>query len=389
MAATAIFSLLATAFALPSWTYSADIRVSVSTSTDTVVVGGILAIRCQVYNLEQHLTVNLFHEWNTHVDQISNGHEILRSSERLHMFLATRTFSDTSVVYFVTIVGVTDNDGGDYVCKVMDFTKYTYIAEDSISIDIYSHPAIMYPLCTSTPNEQVTLSENAVLQLKCTSEKGVPQVSMKWINAKSGIQISSRNTYEDFLIHSEANVQVDLSFDGALLYCEITSDSFPDWKRKCTVGPITIKTHFGDERDNIVNQQTAITNKGIQIPRDAENPRFIQNCEKCPSNDIMELYLTVATVGTGLLTIIFLATTILMCHKYHSISEQTRRQPARVLTSQQSVEPVYVSLQRRPQSTYSEREYMTLEDPNNPENKIILPKETFDDYCRTMSLKRV
>ncbi len=380
-------TVLAVSGTLCQFSTAEDVRVSISTPTNTVTVGGILAIRCQIWNLESHLTVNIARVSSQgRTDRITEGKYILRPSERLNMFLSTRTFSDRSTVFFLTVVDVSEVDNGEYQCKVADFNEfYNVIGENAINIEIYSLPSNVYPICASTPNAPTFLRTHGVLKLKCTSEKGEPIVSIDWFNSKSNRQLSSKYIYEDALIHSEAIIQIDDSLHNALFICEITSEPFPDWKRRCVVGPITIQSYTPNV---IQNHQTAKTD--IQGPLHTGNPHFTGNCGDCsPSNNTLEFYLTVATVGTGLLTILFIVTTIIMCHKYHSISEQTRRQPTRVLTSQQSVEPVYVSLQRRPQSTYSEREYMTLEDPNNPDNKIILPKETFDDYCRTMTLKRV
>ena len=50
-------------------------------------------------------------------------------------------------------------------------------------------------------------------------------------------------------------------------------------------------------------------------------------------------------------------------------------------------EPVYVSLQRRRNNDRNSM-YMTLEDPNNPESKIVMPKEVFDEFYNTLTIKK-
>ena len=120
---------------------------------------------------------------------------------------------------------------------------------------------------------------------------------------------------------------------------------------------------------------------------DIKNKLLHSNRKECSTDDMLQFYLTIAIAFTGSLTIIFLATTTILCCKYHHISTVTGRASTTVLTPQQSIEPVYVSLQRR--SVNADREHMTIEDPNIPGNKIILPKESFGDYCRTMTIKRV
>ena len=66
-------------------------------------------------------------------------------------------------------------------------------------------------------------------------------------------------------------------------------------------------------------------------------------------------------------------------------------------------EPVYVAVQARPELAqppayfdrrplYKEPEgssgYMSVEDPNNPGNKILMPKEVFEEFYNSLSLKK-
>ncbi|XP_072031294.1 uncharacterized protein [Amphiura filiformis] len=362
--ATAVIAalLLILCSSLSSLMDAAQTRVSISTPTSPVSVGGILAIQCQVWDIQPHFTIRIFRVSNGRTEQLTNGGIIL-SSDKSNMFLATRTFPDRSSVYFLTMTDIIEDDQGEYICRVIDVTESSRINEDSLNVELYSLPSNQYPICNSIPNQPIALNIGDRMTLKCTSEKGIPTVQMKWRNTNSAGYLSSYETMDGNLIRSEVITEVDQSFNGAVFQCEITSDGFPDWKRICIIGPITVRSHHINVNEK---PRTEFENKKNQEPIDKLSLR--ESCGQCPSsNDMLESYLTVATVGTGLLTIIFLITTIIMCRKYHNISEQTLRQPARVLTSQQSVEPVYVSLQRRPQSTYSEREYMTLEDPNNPE----------------------
>ncbi len=362
-------------------------RVSISTPTSPVTIGGILAIQCQVWDTQHDFKVSIYRKANGRIVQVTNGNIIDQPAERPNVFLATRAFPGGSTTYFVTIVNGNDLDQGDYICRVNDMSKGSRIAEDSITIELYSLPAKGSPMCDSVPGKPLIVNIGDRLTLKCTSDKGVPTVHIKWKNLKSSAYLPSYETIDGNVIRSDITIDIDTSLNGAMFMCELTTEGYPDWKRTCMVGPVSL--HNSLSRTNVIHHQNDFSGV-FPVSFNNEKSDLAESCGECSStNDMLEHYLTVATVGTGLLTIILIVTTIIMCHKYHSISEQTRIQPTRVLTSQQSVEPVYVSLQRRPQSTYSEREYMTLEDPNNPDNKIILPKETFDDYCRTMTLKRV
>ena len=386
MAAVALIAYLTAIVMLPSWCETAGVQVSISIPTDTVVVGGILAVQCQVWNIPDNHAVNIFRVSKGKPYQIVNDEEITRSSERLHMFLSKRTFPGGSIVYFLTVVGASNEDEGEYICKVVDFVTFSVITEDSVNVNIYSYPADRYPMCTSVPNQSVILRVHDSLTLKCTSENGVPSIQMKWINIKSSSDVLAETTTEDNLQRTEAYISIDETLQGAVFVCEISSTGFADWKRTCVVGPITVISNHLEEVNGFTTSNTVSKNSGAKNI-DSNIGILQDSCYDCSDNDMLQLYLTATTIGMSFFTVIFLTSTMILCYKYHNISEAARRRPTSIVATNPPVEPIYVSLQRR--LTPEQREYMTLEDPNNPDSKIILPKETFDEYCRTMTLKRV
>ena len=112
---------------------------------------------------------------------------------------------------------------------------------------------------------------------------------------------------------------------------------------------------------------------------------------ECPSEDEdTVLYLTISTMGASILCILFLTTTIMSCYKYHSISTETRG-ARRTVSVNDGSDPVYVSLQRRQEHDRNSicSTYMTVEDPNNPGSKVVMPKEVFEEFYRTLTIKRV
>ena len=92
--AAIVVSLLIGVFLLPCTLNAAGIQVAISTPVNPVITGGILAIRCQVWNKQPNSAINIFRVTKTIADQITYGEDILRSSERPNMFLSIRTFSD-------------------------------------------------------------------------------------------------------------------------------------------------------------------------------------------------------------------------------------------------------------------------------------------------------
>ena len=108
---------------------------------------------------------------------------------------------------------------------------------------------------------------------------------------------------------------------------------------------------------------------------------------ECPSDETFTiLYLSVATIGATILYIVFLTTTIVWCCKYNRASEEIKR-AQRNMTGGDGSEPVYVSLQSRPGNDPNSM-LMSVDDPNNPGDKVTMPKEVFDEFYRSLTLKK-
>ena len=164
---------------------------------------------------------------------------------------------------------------------------------------------------------------------------------------------------------------------------EMTSSNFPDRVRSCEIGPISAQLS-----SHAVNRDSCLTTTWDEIIR-VESAEPKGDCmNTCTSfSSTMVFYLTVSTAAEILLAFIFFITTIFMCCKHHYVSSNVGRSQRYVTTPPSQVsDPVYVSLSRR---NTNERVYMTLEDPNNPEGKVLLPKEVFDEfYNRTLTLRK-
>ena len=95
-----------------------------------------------------------------------------------------------------------------------------------------------------------------------------------------------------------------------------------------------------------------------------------------------------------------------MCFKYQNVSSEVINSQRNITRSDGS-EPVYVSVQGplEPErsslysapkrgSVYKEPDtssttYMSVEDPNNPGNKVLMPKVVFEEFYNSLTLKRV
>ena len=350
-----------------------------------VTVGGVLAMQCEIQNIGDGYKVNILRVIKDRTEQITSGLTYFQSSLHQRVFLAERTMPGGTIMYFMTIVDISLMDSGKYTCKVLDLSTGDYItvAEDSVDIDVYYLPDPLYPQCQIDPERTLNLNENTNIKLSCISSIGNPQVELRWKTSNS-LDIVSRNRDQDDTISSELLLRVTDTYDGVIFICEMTSPGFQDFIRTCQVGPITIEKNAKD-----VNTQADVLPPIVPTLTIKHKTGVSGTCNsECPSEDkFVMLYLSVATIGAGILSLVFLTTTIIWCCKYNKITAQARRSEIQVSPGDGS-EPVYVSLQRRPDEERNST-FMTVEDPNNPGNKVLMPKEVMDEFYRSMSLKKV
>ena len=144
--------------------------------------------------------------------------------------------------------------------------------------------------------------------------------------------------------------------------CAMTSAGFPERTRICYIGPITVQYFPATDLStktipNLMNQVK---------PIESEEELQSIGCEiSCRSEDD----------NNTVLLFTFLTTTIILCCKHQQISmDITRAQ--RDIPVNDGGEPVYVSQQRRRDNERNSM-YMAVEDPTNPGNKVVMPREVF------------
>ena len=372
----------------PGCSQTAQTRVELTSPVHPPTVGGILAIQCHVWNMQDGYKVNIFRAVNGQTEQLTiQGNYNSHSKLGERAFLAKRTFSGGALVLFLTVVDVVKSDGGKYSCKVYSWSDETInnVAQDSMTIEIYTFPSTIFPSCESDRNTlALNTGENVILT--CTSDNAFPLVQLNWHCVNLDIPLSLRDsTIDENKITSKTTLTVDSLYAGAIFECKMTSIGFPDRERTCTIGPLRILKDL-DKTDIDIAQsaQPGITNVD---PNDMQNILEGEICNTCPPEDQWTLlYWAVATVGTTILMFIFLTTTILYCYKYFTISGEVVAAQGS-FTCCDGSEPVYVSLQRR-QLPERNSMFMSVEDPNNPGNKVLMPREVFDEFYRSLSLKK-
>ena len=367
---------------------TSESKVEVSAPINPVESGGILAVQCQIWNMNDNYEVAIVRTIDGLSERISNGDSIVLSSLRHRIFLAIRTFPDGSLVYFLTLLNVSYLDHGNYGCMVSSLSglEVNIIAKHSTDIDVNTFPDKAQPSCAGN-SDSLVIHENSMLDLICTTYKIFPPVTLKWRKLSSYEFIPSVDRSEENNVFSTAFVTTGTDDNGAVFICEMTSTGFPDRVQTCQVGPITVipKDAVNDGIDHITASSAPNKGDNSDVVQGGISSSVDDCSDSCQSSSNVVFHLTISTSTAGLLAFIFFITTLVMCCKYHSIySETSRRQSC--TTPSSVVDPVYVSLQRRREN---ERVYMTLEDPNNPEGKVLLPKEVFDEfYNRTLSLRK-
>ena len=390
MAAVAALHAL---FALISLTLClSETTVDITSLTESVTNGDILAVECRISNLQDSHKINIFRVRNDITEDIIIGSEYASSSSLgQRVFLSQRAIDGISV-YFITILDFSQSDEGRYYCQVFNYNE-GIIADDSISVNWYSFPSVLYPVCESEPAEPSAVILHSALTLYCRSEYGSPPVQMQWTSNKN-IALSAHDTTKENMVSSKVILITEQSHNGAYFECTITSPGFPDRQRSCRIGPFTIIDVENTEQRN--PQQNGITSDVIEntimdVKDVSKSGECVTVCSQ--EDESTMLYLIISTSGATILWIVFLTTTIIACYQYSSVSTAIREGRRSAHDVSDGIDPVYVSLQRRNErnSMMSERNsmYMTLEDPNNPGNKIIMPKDAFDEFYNTLSIRKV
>ena len=364
-----------------------ETRIEVTVPTKSVTEGSILVLQCKIWEIQNGDKVEIVRTVDGQIDQISFRSNILESPVKQRAYLATRTFPDGSVIYFLTILDISTLDSGKYTCTVSRLLlngRSAEIAYDSTDVQIFSFPDKSQPSCTSNPSN-IVLIEGNMLELICATHKTIPIADLKWRLLSTYEYLQSSNSHlERENVVSRARVTLDMTHHNGIFRCEMTSEEFPDRMQSCEIGPISVKSSistFNHDLSLTTSKPNEVTRFNAATPTD-DCRNF---CTSSSSDTIF--YLTVSTAATCLLTIVFIITTCIMCFKHHNISSDVRqRQRQAPSPPSMTSDPVYVSLSRR---NTNERVYMTLEDPNNPEGKVLLPKEVFDEfYNRTLSLRK-
>ena len=382
MASSMVLIILLLCYAIVGTQTIGRTTVEVTSLAHPVPVGGILAISCEISNMQEEYTISFLREFNGNTEQIATDDTYYSSSLKPRVFISKRASSDGSTIYFMTVVDITPDDKGEYICTVYSLKnrRLVEMATNSISIEIFSYPGNGNPTCKIIPNI-LRVNEGTKLRFICTSEITNPLVHLQWNINDEDIYSSADNNDAETLF-SEITIITKRSHDGATFVCAMTSSGFPERQRLCYIGPLSVLYDANEIKIAKNNRFGEITHA------DDYDSDLSKACQvSCPLDDSNSvIYLAAGTMGATILMLTFLITTTILCCKYCKISGEVRA-VQRSVPYDDGSDPVYVSLQRHPEPDRSSM-YMSVEDPNNPGNKVLMPREVIEEFYRSLSLKR-
>ena len=335
-------------------TTSALTRLSTSTPIGRINEEQMIAFNCRVWNIEARQSVIITrHTEDIESETLSWDSDILANIDD-RFFLAVRSQTDGSVSYFLVVMDVTRRDSGRYICQIFDKSEGRYIAEEGEVIEVNYLPSSNNPICT--PRKDLTFSPG-MAAFNCTSEAAKPPVTFQWSRVAGGIRIPTESVTKADITYSEIRLNITSEDSGAVFLCTIRSAAFPEFNRKCFVGPIEVTetnvisdSSFGGATVSILT--TGYTNSLVDI------------C-KVPCPFFRKSQMWIVLLGAIVLIIVILPTWIFYMHrKLHQLKKTSTfyRPPVLPIRSE---EDVYVEMSNSNKSSHEDdwRTYMTLERP--------------------------
>ena len=364
-----------------------------ATAADSIVVkspiqhvreGGMLAIHCQVWNLEKDEIITLTRKSGSNSETLSYGDHVQPSVEE-RVFLAVRRMSGGSMVSFLTIYNVDRHvDEGEYFCKVLSTgDTIREVAKGSVDIQVQYFPLDPNPICSS--NQPLEVNAGTLVVLNCTSQAGYPTVRMTWGRTGSNIKLANGQIAitRNGVVFNELRFVATKEHSSAMFLCSMTSPAFPAQTKTCHVGPFLVYGDQSNTYEDINMDKPARTSS--YIDRDEkeddlyvihENPTVTSissstKCKQaCTSITKTMRFWVMATIVAATISFIFLVIGVYFALKLCRVSESTKRNAMRPrVPLHQLTEEVYEKLDCKPEN--SSMMYMTLEKLRKPDHLTV------------------
>lgn len=338
-----------------------QLTLKASAPVNPIENGGILSLHCQIKELPKGHRVEIYRRISDHDEPLSVGDDVA-SDVGDRVFLAVRYMGDGSVVYFLSITDITNEDGGTYLCKVIRTSGVIgQVAEEHVDINVVYFPSDHYPQCDSSLRNSpgLQIKEGSALKLNCTSEKGNPTVDIKWTKTGGKVLPGNRVIESDYFVYAEAGITVTRRENNAVFLCEITSSGIPGESRTCHIGPITvIKNTKSDVPSNtfptqdntypVISTSELTPFHDFDITGENIRTKTSKNCiDYCASYSDDVFYWIIATAVCVLLGLMFLIFGIGLCLKYKRVSEMIKRTNAGFSSTRLAVDDIYAEVEAK------------------------------------------
>ena len=362
-------------------------RIAATAPVNPIEYNGILSLHCQVWDLPKQNEVRIFRTIQNHdTERISLDEVVIMEDERV--FLAKRQVEGGSFVYFMTIIDVKREDGGEYVCKVFNTSggKVLEIGADSVRMGIVYFPSESDPAC-SMSQEGFEFYAGTQVTMRCTSEKANPEVLLQWARTSGtdGVydteqRSNGANTY------TELSVTLQKHHSSSIFLCTVSSRAFPGRLATCHIGPIRvisnpndITTDLPDDNNDKINNPDSIdtltptdtpdySRPGVHIPEPGVKTK---DCDAVCSTSPAVFQWIVTTVITAGIAFIFFIIGIALIIRYNSVRTFRRSADHQFGGNATRTERIYSELDQKQQENAS---YMYLQ-CKRPSNHDVIVRE--------------
>ena len=342
----------------------ATVRLSLSIPVPSVKVNGILSLYCRINDLgnKQLVTISRTIDGSEDRERLTWGNYVNHGVDE-RTFLAVRHQSDGSVVHFLTIVNVNQEEEGDYHCSIRDSNSLSEIDSANVKVKIQHVPDTMYPICF--PDVPLIVNEGDKMSFNCTSEAALPEVDMTWSHTKDIPLSGQSTTLKDGQLRTlKYETKVTMDDDSAMFVCTVTSKAFPDYSKTCHIGPLKVtRNPLADFETNMPDKLIPLpTKEPVQTNNDIGQVRHSTECsEYCSSLSSPTFYWIVATVVAGSFAFLFIFITAILVVKYYRSTPKKRHHREMQIYGvgaediyteldavPEGVKQVYMSLQNKP-----------------------------------------
>ena len=351
----------------------AETIVEATAPMPDVKEGGILALHCNVKRFQpDYQKISISREIRVAgqdsprqlEDLLTVGVKVL--TDKQGVFLAVRMLSE-SIVHFMTITGVTKEDEGRYVCKILG-NDLTTIKTSAVDIKIMYFPKVPNPKCAPLGEQLYRVLEGRLVTLNCSSEKGNPPVQIDW--SRNGNQevepYAEVNRPDSDVIYKIVTFRPRLNDDSAIFTCKVTSTMFPGQKQQCHIGPLKVIPN-PDVNWPITKIPETITPYHVPKPK-TPVVRYNNTVDECHEYcaEITQKSVsnwTIATIVAGFLALFFFIFGIILLIKYCLTTEPIPETPTDDIN--------HVNIHGMEYRLDGNRLYMTLERPGPSQTEAV------------------